>query len=119
MGIKTDIEQYSRQLPNRGYKPGHGSSDMSCLAEARKDNAALMVAHHAQDQLETIAMRLQAGSGLSGLRGMQMVNLLNDMTVIRPFLDWSPQTLHEILARIISLLLKTHLIAMKILNGLL
>ena len=40
------------------------------------DNAVVITAHHQQDQVETIIMRLQAGSGLDGLKGMQMVSTL-------------------------------------------
>ena len=99
MGIKADIATVHAPAPESGIQAWARQQRYALLAaEARKDNAALMVAHHAQDQAETIAMRLQAGSGLAGLRGMQMVSTFEDMTVIRPFLGWSPQTLHEILA---------------------
>jgi tRNA(Ile)-lysidine synthase len=48
---------------------------------------ALVLAHHADDQAETILMRLTAGSGLTGLGGMEHEARLQDMLVLRPFLD--------------------------------
>lgn len=100
MGIKADIATVRAPAPESGKQAWARQERYALIAaEARKDNAVLMVAHHAHDQAETIAMRLQAGSGLAGLRGMEPISRFEDMTVIRPFLDWPPQALHEILAR--------------------
>lgn len=46
--------------------------------------AAVALAHHADDQAETVLMRLLRGSGPSGLSGMQY---RNDRGFIRPMLD--------------------------------
>jgi tRNA(Ile)-lysidine synthase len=45
---------------------------------------ALLTAHHADDQAETLVMRLLRGSGLSGLSGIRAVN----PPVVRPLLGW-------------------------------
>ena len=62
---------------------------------ARKIGAtAVCVAHHADDQAETVLMHLLRGSGLSGLRGMQMVRPMpnaDDLLLIRPFLSTTRQ----------------------------
>ncbi len=62
------------------------------LAEtARTVGAArIAVAHHANDQAETILLRLLRGSGTHGLRGMAWTASVPghaDLTVIRPFLQ--------------------------------
>jgi tRNA(Ile)-lysidine synthase len=44
----------------------------------------LMTAHHADDQLETVIMRLNRGSGVGGLAGIRPVS----GQVIRPLLRW-------------------------------
>ncbi len=44
----------------------------------------LMTAHHADDQLETILMRLNRGAGLGGLSGVRKVN----GRYVRPLLGW-------------------------------
>lgn len=57
--------------------------------QARKINY-LFLAHHADDQAETILFRLAKGSGLDGLAGMKPVQIYNQkLTLVRPLLDYS------------------------------
>ena len=46
--------------------------------------AWLLTAHHADDQAETLLMRLNRGAGASGLSGIRVVNA----KVLRPLLGW-------------------------------
>jgi tRNA(Ile)-lysidine synthase len=60
--------------------------------QAGKSKAkAVLVAHNADDQVETILMHILRGSGLNGLRGMEYFYLPNpwssDIPLIRPFLS--------------------------------
>lgn len=50
----------------------------------------LASAHHADDQAETLLMRLMRGSGLSGLAGVRARGAVpgSDYRLIRPLLDW-------------------------------
>ena len=48
---------------------------------------ALVTAHHADDQAETVLMRLCHASGPGGLAGMRMDTPRGEVTLIRPFLD--------------------------------
>jgi tRNA(Ile)-lysidine synthase len=48
---------------------------------------AVAVAHHADDQAETVLMHFLRGSGIAGLRGMLPVTQQFGLTVIRPLLD--------------------------------
>jgi len=56
------------------------------------------VAHHADDQAETILMHIIRGSGLNGLRGMQVSSAMPahpDLTLIRPLLNISRTELEQ------------------------
>jgi tRNA(Ile)-lysidine synthase len=53
-----------------------------------QDLACAMTAHHADDQAETLLMRLARGAGLSGLRGISERRDLGGLIVVRPLLGW-------------------------------
>lgn len=48
--------------------------------------ARLLTAHHADDQAETLLMRLARGSGLAGLSGVRATARIEGLTVLRPLL---------------------------------
>lgn len=58
------------------------------LAElARRARAdAVLTAHHADDQVETVMMRVARGTGIDGLAGIEPVATLAGQTVVRPLL---------------------------------
>jgi len=47
---------------------------------------ALLTAHHADDQAETVLFRLLRGSGVAGLRGMELTTMREGMTIARPLI---------------------------------
>jgi tRNA(Ile)-lysidine synthetase-like protein len=60
-------------------------------------NSALLTAHHAHDQAETVLMRLLKGSALKGLSGIQSLSTMHDTTIIRPLLTTNPEDLRTYL----------------------
>jgi tRNA(Ile)-lysidine synthase len=57
------------------------------IDHAKAINAdALMTAHHIDDQAETVLFRLLRGSGVSGLRGMEVISMRDGMTIARPLI---------------------------------
>jgi len=50
--------------------------------------SALLTAHHADDQAETLVMRLNRGSGVRGLAGMRAIRQLEGIELVRPLLSW-------------------------------
>jgi len=61
--------------------------------------ASIATAHHADDQMETMLMRLNRGSGVSGLCGIrEWTYLREDLRVIRPLLSFSRAELAQVIA---------------------
>ncbi len=56
-------------------------------SQALWPEALLVEAHHADDQVETFMFRLFRGTGLSGLKGMQLQSVREGRRVYRPFLQ--------------------------------
>jgi len=60
----------------------------------------IAVAHHRDDQVETVLMRLMGGSGIDGLSGMEYrATPASGLTVIRPMLDVSRIMIETFLKR--------------------
>jgi tRNA(Ile)-lysidine synthase len=55
---------------------------------AEEGLALLLTGHHADDQAETLLMRLVRGSGLAGLAGIRARTRLGDLNLCRPLLGW-------------------------------
>ncbi len=51
----------------------------------------LLLAHHAEDQAETILFRLCRGTGVRGLIGMRSVSKQDGYTIVRPLLKFSKE----------------------------
>jgi tRNA(Ile)-lysidine synthase len=87
-GIDADILRW------RGPKPAHGLQEAArrarydLLFEAcrRRGILHLLVAHHADDQAETVAMRAARGSGADGLAGMAALVERRHARLLRPLL---------------------------------
>lgn len=62
------------------------------------DADAIVTAHHADDQLETLLMRLMRGSSIEGLAGIAMVREMGDRRVIRPMLHIASATGRQMLS---------------------
>ncbi|MBX3561120.1 MAG: tRNA lysidine(34) synthetase TilS [Sphingomonas sp.] len=60
--------------------------------------ACLLTAHHADDQAETLLMRLLRGSGVAGLAGVRARARIDGMKVIRPLLGWRRAELAAVVA---------------------
>ncbi|GJQ26415.1 MAG: hypothetical protein HBSAPP02_14470 [Phycisphaerae bacterium] len=74
------------------------------LAEVAKRHGAryIAVAHHADDQAETVLHRILRGTGLRGLAGIPRRRRLHpnsDIRIVRPMLSFTRETLHAYLRR--------------------
>ena len=60
----------------------------AAFAEVLAPGAELLLAHHRDDQLETLMFRLMRGTGVRGLSGMPARRALGAGWLSRPLLDW-------------------------------
>lgn len=84
-------------------KPAQGDSIESWAREQRyaqfsnylNKNDVLILAHHQNDQVETVLLRLLRGAGVHGLAAMRDVRSLNDIPLIRPLLTTNRKSLER------------------------
>ena len=58
---------------------------------------AIALAHHRDDQAETLLMHLLRGSGMTGLQAMSPDSTVDGLRLLRPLLDFSREELREML----------------------
>ena len=72
-----NLEQQARDARYRAYQKHLNNNDI------------LVLAHHQQDQAETVLLRLFSGSGIQGLSAMKALDVRDQMTIWRPLLNLS------------------------------
>ena len=98
-GIEHHILHWQGQKPLAGVEEAARKARYSLIGSWCKENnvKVLMTAHHLYDQAETFFMRLERGSGLDGLCGMNEVFQTPDFMVARPLLNTNPQVMKNYL----------------------
>ena len=92
-----------RGLPFTLFDVSPHSSSEASAREARyaafesflEEGDILLLAHHANDQAETLLFRLMRGAGLKGLSGMPKTRLLAGGALLRPLLGCTKKMLEE------------------------
>ncbi|MGB3379054.1 MAG: tRNA lysidine(34) synthetase TilS [Allopontixanthobacter sediminis] len=97
------------EVPHRTLRVHVGPGNMQdsarrarylALADWAKERglAALATAHHADDQAETLLMRLNRGSGVAGLAGVRPRGLVpgSGLVLLRPLLGWRREELGRV-----------------------
>ena len=94
-GCDAEILRWSGTKPRTGLQEAARAARYRLLREAclRRGVLHLLVAHHADDQAETVAMRAARQSGPDGLAGMAGVVELPEVRLLRPLLGISRQRL--------------------------
>ncbi len=67
----------------------------AAFREVIEPDEVLVLAHHQQDQAETVLMRLLNGSGVSGLAAMRVVQTQDELTIFRPLLNIPRDVIHQ------------------------
>jgi tRNA(Ile)-lysidine synthase len=98
LGFKARALKWDGEKPATGIQEAARMARYKLFAAAlRQDQAeAIVTAHHLGDQAETVMMRLAHGSGLEGLRGMDYVTDIGDLTIVRPLLHTDPEDLRAV-----------------------
>ncbi len=87
-GCEAEILRWSEAKPRSGLQEAARMARYRLLREAcrRRGVLHLLVAHHADDQDETVAMRAARQSGPDGLAGMSAAVELPEVRLLRPLL---------------------------------
>lgn len=96
-----DVPLYAYRL-SPPENPGEGwarEARYACFHQAMAASGAdaLVLAHHRDDQAETLLLHLLRGAGLNGLAGMSPDTMLEGMRVLRPLLYFSRASLRAYL----------------------
>lgn len=94
-GIRHEILTLEADLPVSGVESAARAARYHVLVERCRALGALrlLTAHHADDQAETLLLRLSRGSGPDGLAGMAAWRNLGDVALLRPLLGVAPDRL--------------------------
>ena len=76
-------------LAGRGMEAAARAARYAALLEAARTHliSAIWLAHHRDDQAETVLLRLLRGAGVAGLAAMQPSSVRNGVILVRPWLQ--------------------------------
>ncbi|WP_181592901.1 tRNA lysidine(34) synthetase TilS [Paenibacillus sp. YN15] len=107
---RLELPFYYRELDVPGYLKQHGGNSQDAARRLRYDFLAdtarvwqaekIALAHHADDQAETVLMRILRGTGVSGLGGMSFVQERDGLKLVRPLLRMDKNRLLRELERL-------------------
>jgi tRNA(Ile)-lysidine synthetase-like protein len=89
LGVPCHIFHWVDEKPTTGIEAAARTARYKFMTDfCRQNNIdALMIAHQADDQIETFLMNLARGSGVVGLAGMQTVSYRDGVKIVRPLLN--------------------------------
>ncbi len=99
--------EFARARTKDYAEAGHRSTELAarelrhaffCECAKRRRCRRLLLAHHADDQVETCLFQFLRGSGAAGLAGMKPVSTRGGLTVIRPMLAVSRKEIDSYVA---------------------
>jgi|TARA_Y100000310_G_scaffold329287_1_gene398830 tRNA(Ile)-lysidine synthase len=93
LGVNFTAVKVSVQSAGRGIEDSAREERYRAFSEHLVAGDTLLLAHHADDQAETILFRLMRGSGFKGLAGMPARRKLGAATLLRPLLHVTRQSL--------------------------
>jgi tRNA(Ile)-lysidine synthase len=98
IATRSEVEATLAKLePNRSARFRAARLQLFRNAVAKHGLSGVLLAHHADDQAETILHRLLRGSGPAGLAGMSPTNRVGGVLLCRPLLDVRREALRAVL----------------------
>lgn len=99
LGLEARPLRWSGRKPKAGLQQAARRARYGLIGDAMRADGAqvLATAHHLNDQAETVLMRLAHGSGIEGLRGMDLFAEVEGVSVVRPLLGVDPAELRAVL----------------------
>jgi len=105
--VKELAEELGVKCVVRTLRLGKDASELAArvarhraLKAMAKECYGVVMAHHADDQAETVLMRLFRGTGLDGLGGIEADTVVNGMRILRPLLGVRRSELCEYLGEL-------------------
>ncbi len=89
-----------RQKRDGGLESAARRRRYACLAAMMRPDEYLLTAHHADDQAETVLLRLLRGAGPEGLAGMRSRRRFAPGWLGRPLLDWRREQIDAVIAEL-------------------
>jgi tRNA(Ile)-lysidine synthase len=88
LGVRHHVLQWKGVKPTSRLQERAREARYRLLVDHAKAIGAdaVVTAHHADDQAETVLFRLLRGSGVAGLRGMDLMSARDGMTIARPLI---------------------------------
>ncbi|MEN9360993.1 MAG: tRNA lysidine(34) synthetase TilS [Verrucomicrobiota bacterium] len=84
--VQRDLSVPQKLLPGEAFEEAARRLRLAAWQEIAA-GSAVFLAHHADDQVENLLLRLCRGSSSSGLRGMRPTHKIGEVTFCRPLLD--------------------------------
>jgi tRNA(Ile)-lysidine synthase len=99
-GIAGKVLRWTGEKPRSDIEAAARAARYRLLLGAARQAGAshLLLGHHRDDQAETLLLRLARGSGLFGLAAMRSEIPVDDVTIVRPFLEIPKVRLAETIA---------------------
>jgi len=99
MGVACTIQTVTVYETGQGLEAAARDARYKALQSALAPGEYLLLAHHAQDQAETMLLQLMRGTGLAGLSGMLPIQPFGPGYLVRPLLTLSHAALMAYVAQ--------------------
>lgn len=95
LGVGCEVVKVTVEKSGLGVEGAARKARYLIFEQQLRRGSVLLMAHHGDDQVETMLYRLIRGSGAGGVAGMPVTRPLGEGRLIRPLLGFSRQAIHR------------------------